>query len=142
MLLIEWLAIVALSILLGASLYMIITFYTCDSGECKAFKQAKEKATPGTKEFALALLNEFYNDGIWPIPFISAMILTPIALWFLELPIDVRNFSILLFVSFVITYFAFSFLGHHYIQYINNYIYNYIDNVCLNNNDVEQAVDQ
>ena len=133
MLLVEFFAIIAFIILLGAACFMLVNFYICDSFSCKAFDEAGNKAEKGTKAYAIALLTELYNDGIWPIPYIGAAILTPISLWFIGIPITVRNFAIMFFVSFVTIYFMITFFGHHYIRIISNYSIEYIRQNCPNN---------
>lgn len=130
--LIDILAIITFVILLVFAIAMLINFYVCDSQKCKAFDQARKQAIPGTKEYNIILLEEMYNDGIWPIPYIGAAILTPLSLWFLGLPINVRNFAILFFVSFVVIYFMFTFFGHHYVRPITKDVVKYIENVCIN----------
>jgi hypothetical protein len=129
----EWtdvLAIIAFIILLAASIYMLVSFYVCDNQTCKAFKQAENIAPRDTKEYVLSLLNELYNDGIWPFPYIGAAILTPLSLWFIGVPITVKTFAIVFLVSFIVIYFLFSFFGHHYIKFVSSYVSNYIDNNC------------
>jgi hypothetical protein len=132
MLLIEVVAIIAFFVLLGAAIYMIVSFYVCDNQTCQAFIQSEKTATPGTKQYVLNLLDELYNDGIWPFPYIGAAILTPLSLWFLGKPITVKDFAIVFLVSFITIYFLFSFFGHHYIKFITNYVSDYIDNNCPN----------
>lgn len=130
MLLIEIFAIIAFVILLIASVYMLVSFYVCDSQQCKAFKQAEDTAPRGSKEYAITLLGELYNDGIWPFPYIGAAILTPLSLWFIGVPITVKNFAIVFLVSFITIYFLFSFFGHHYVRFVSSYVANYIQTNC------------
>lgn len=132
MLLIEVVAIIAFFVLLIAAIYMVLNFYVCDKNSCKAFNQADEVAQRGTKNYAIALLGEFYNDGIWPLPYIGAAILTPLSLWFIGVHITVRDFAIVFLVSFLTIYFLFSFFGHHYVKFISSYTSNYIENNCPN----------
>jgi hypothetical protein len=129
--LIDVVAIITFVILLICAIAMLINFYVCDSHKCKAFDQASKVGLPGTKEFTIALLEEMYNDGIWPIPYIGASILTPLSLWFLGVDITVRNFAIIFFVSFVVIYFMLAFFGHHYIRPITKTVTKYIENVCV-----------
>lgn len=126
----EILTVIAFVVLLAASLFMFVTFYVCDSLNCKACTLANEKAPTGTKNNVLAVLNELYNDGIWPIPYIGAAILTPLCLWFLSIPITIKTFAIMFFTSFVVIYFLFSFFGHHYIRPISSYTSEYIQDQC------------
>jgi hypothetical protein len=133
---IEIIAIIAFVILLMSSIFMLTQFYICDHENCKAFNQAEKKAPKGTKEYVIVLLNELYNDGIWPIPYIGASILTPLSLWFIGVPINVRNFAILFFVSFVVIYFMFTFFGHHYIKFISAYTSDYIRESCPNSEEL------
>jgi hypothetical protein len=130
---IEILAIITFIVLLGASIFMLLNFYVCDSQNCKAFKIAGNKAPEDTKEYVIALLGELGNDGIWPLPYIGAAILTPLSLWFIGIPITVVNFAILFFVSFVIMYFMFSFYNHHYIKFIARYTAEFIQSDCPSN---------
>jgi hypothetical protein len=128
MILIEVFAIIAFVVLLLASIWMLIDFYVCDNQDCKAFIQAEKVAPRATKKYVLALLNELYNDGIWPFPYIGAAILTPLSLWFINAPITVQNFAIVFLVSFVTIYFLFSFFGHHYVRFVSIYTSKYIQN--------------
>jgi len=128
----EILSSITFIILLVAAIYMLMTFYVCDSYSCKAFTIANKKAPEGTKDNVLALLSEFYNDGIWPIPYIGAAILTPLCLWFLSVPMTIKTFGVMFFTSFVVIYFMFSFFGHHYVRPISDYTSDYIRNNCNN----------
>lgn len=132
MLLIEGICLIFFIIFLFIAVYMVYTFYVCDSHTCKPYKQAEMKGSPGTKTYTMALLNELYNDGIWPYPYIGATIIAPIILWFVEMELTMKNFAIIFFVSFVVIYFLFSFFGHHYLRIIANSASQYIDdNVCF-----------
>ena len=126
----EILAAIVFLILLVAAILMLVNFYICDSYTCKAFTLADKKGPPGTKANVLALLHEFYNDGMWPIPYIGAAILTPLCLWFLSIPMTIKTFAIMFFTSFVVIYFIISFFGHHYINPITNYTSEYIQENC------------
>lgn len=126
----EILVIIAFFTLLLASLFMLINFYVCDGHNCKAFKTANEEAPEGSKENILVLLAQLFNDGIWPIPYIGAAILTPLSLWFLSIPITMKTFGIMFFTSFVVVYFMFSFFGHHYLNPITTYVSEYIQDQC------------
>jgi len=128
--LIDILAIITFVILLISAVWMLYNFYICDGHKCKAFNDAANVAEPGTKQYIITLLDQMFNDGIWPIPYIGAAILTPLCLWFLGVPITVRNFAILFFVSFVTIYFMFGFFGHHYIRPIASYVTEYVRNSC------------
>lgn len=146
---IEFLAIITFIVLLGLALFLMSMHYLCDSFNCKAFKEANAVAKPGTSQYTTILLREMFNDGIWPIPYIGAAILTPLSLWFIGIPISVVNFAILFFVSFVVIYFMLSFFGHHYLRPITTYISDYVDEYCpanvegdnINNvSNVEQSI--
>jgi hypothetical protein len=123
-------AIIAFFVLLAAAIFMIVNFYVCDNQNCKAFTQAATIAPKGSREYVLALLTELYNDGIWPLPYIGAGILTPLLLWLTGSCITIENFAIGFFVSFIVIYFLFAFLGHHYIKFIANYVASYIVTSC------------
>jgi hypothetical protein len=127
---IEFLAIITFVALLILAIILIITVYICDSTHCKAFNEAAAVAEPGTPDYATTILWETFNDGIWPIPYIGAAILTPLSLWFMGVPITVLNFAILFFVSFVTIYFMFSFFGHHYLRPLTHYVSDYIEENC------------
>lgn len=134
--LIDILAIIVFVILLAASIYMLYNFYVCDRQQCKIFKQTDDKNYPSgrdNKEYVLDVLNELYSDGIWPLPYIGASILTPLSLWFIGIPITVKNFAIMFVVSFIVIYFLFSFFGHHYIRFVTNYVSHYIQTYCPSN---------
>lgn len=130
MLLIEWLAILAFFVLLLLAIFLTICIYACDNLNCKAFDEADEIAPRGTKEYAIALLGELYNDGVWPLPYIGAAILTPLVLWFMGVCIVVKDFAIIFLTSFIVIYFLFSFFGHHYVKFISNYVAGYIQDNC------------
>lgn len=124
------LAVICFFILLVASVWMLVSFYVCDSHNCKAFNDAGSQAEPGTKEYVQEVLYQEFNDGIWPIPYIGAAILTPLSLWFLQIPITILTFAILFFVSFVTIYFMLGFFGHHYINPITKYVSDWIEDSC------------
>ncbi len=138
---IELLAIITFIALLILSVIIIINVYTCDNFNCKAFNEAAAVAEPGTPEYATTILWETFNDGIWPIPYIGAAILTPLSLWFLGMPITVLNFAILFFVSFVTIYFMFSFFGHHYLRPLTKYVADYIEDNCLADDNIGEEAD-
>ena len=141
---IEFLAIITFIVLLGLSIFLLAANYLCDGLECKAFKEADAVAKLGTAQHTTILLREMFNDGIWPIPYIGAAILTPLALWFIGIPLSVVNFAILFFVSFVVIYFMLAFFGHHYLRPITTYISDYVDEHCVaiadKNNTIEQPI--
>lgn len=124
---IEPFAVVAFFVLLASALFMLWSFYICDNDSCKVFTDAGNDAPPGSKDYVLSLLNNTFRDGIWPLPYIGATILTPLSLWFLRVPITVLNFAIVFFISFATTYFVFAFFGHHYIRPITDYTANWIE---------------
>ncbi|CAH6419981.1 Hypothetical protein HVR_LOCUS1038 [uncultured virus] len=130
----EILSVIAFFVLLLAGIFMLVSFYICDSYNCKAFDTANTKGETGSKAYVLTLLGEMYNDGIWPIPYIGSAIATPLSLWFLGVPMTVKNFAIVFFVVFSVIYFMFSFFGHHYIRPIGGYVADYIDNNCPSSN--------
>lgn len=122
--------IVAFIVLLLASVWVTFQFYVCDSHNCKSFNEADNAGPRGSKEYVIALTAALYADGIWPLPYIGATILTLLALWLLWIPITVRNFAIIFIVSFLVIYFLFAFFGHHFIKFTSNYIIDYIENSC------------
>jgi hypothetical protein len=127
---VEFLAVLTFFVLLAASLYMLINFYVCDNHACKAYDDAEKKGVPGSKSYTVALLNQTFNDGIWCLPYIGASISTPLALWFMGTPINIKNFAILFFITFATTYFIMAFMGHHYIRVIANTAAEYIVDNC------------
>lgn len=126
----EVLVVIAFIILLIVAICFIVSFYVCDGYNCKAFTTAESQAPRGTKEYALALLTELYNDGIWPLPYVAAAIITPFILWFLCVPMTARAFALVFLVSWLFIYFAFAFLGHHYIRFLAVYVSEYIQDSC------------
>lgn len=111
-----------------AAFYLLWEFYICNNDNCKVFKKAEEKYPIGSKEYTLYIVENFYSDGIWSIPYIGATLISIIALFLLNIPINLTNFFILFFISFIVAYFLFIFLGHHFIREIINNISNYIRN--------------
>lgn len=114
------------------ALLLICMIYVCDTYECKPFNVANTTAPPGTQDYVLTLLTELFNDGIWAFPFIGATIATLISLLLLGVPLTIKNFTIMFLVVFIVTYFLFSFFGHHYIKPQTEYIANYIEHNCEN----------
>src|SRR3990167_8032625 len=102
-------------ILLIVSVFLVTQFYLCDNKNCKAFRTAKSKAKPGSKEYAKILLEELCTDGLWPLPYFGAAILTPAIIWFIGCKVTPVTFGILFYVSFTVTYFIMSFFIHHYV---------------------------
>lgn len=125
-----WAGVFAFAILIVSSIYILVQFYICDSFNCKAFNVAGQNAAPGSKEYVTSLLYEEFNDGIWPIPFIGATILTSLALWFIKVPITIVNFAIVFIISFITIYFMLGFFGHHYLRPITKYVSDWIDDYC------------
>lgn len=116
-------AIIGFTVLLVLSLYMLCSFYVCDSHNCRAFNIANSSGNePGSTGYISVLLNETFNDGIWPIPYIGAACATPLIIWLLGIPMTVRTFGLTFLIIFLVIYFMFSFFGHHYVRPINNYI--------------------
>lgn len=115
-------------VLVLASIYMLVTFYVCDSHKCKVFRMAERKGATGSKENLLSVLDDVGEDGVWPVPFLAASILTFLTLWFLGCEITVRNFALLFFVSFAVFYFIINFFIHHYIKPVTEYAADYIKN--------------
>lgn len=138
--LVQIIAILAFFVLLGAAVYMIIMFYICDNHNCKAFNDAADVAPEETKEYTIALLDGLYSDGIWPLPYLGAAVLTGLSLWLIGQPITVRNFAIVFIISFIVIYFLFAYLGHHYINFISTYASNYIQNNCPNTTIGEEEI--
>lgn len=131
------LAIITFMILLIFALYMLNDFYICSSDpsarECKAFRQADKitKAKNGSnKDYFIALLGELCNDGIWPLPYIGAAILTPLSMFLIGVPITVRNFATMFLISFIVVYFMFTFFGHHYAKIIAKRTSEFIRSDC------------
>lgn len=127
---IEVLAVITFFILLAASLFMLTEFYICDNQKCKAFNDAGSVAEPGTKEYVVDLLDNTFADGLWPLPYIVAAILTPLSLWFMGIPITIKTFAILFFISFASMFFILGFLVHHYVNPITDYVESYVSASC------------
>ena len=127
--------IIAYFVLLIFSIIMLYNLYICDSYNCKAFTDAQNKYPVGTKNYYIDLLNNVYGDGFWCFPYIGASILSFLTFWFLNIPNTLYNFGILFFVSFCVIYFTYSYLGHHHIKVINDYIVDYISDNCTDNID-------
>lgn len=123
-------AILAFFVLLAAAIFMIISFYICDNQTCHAFIAAEDVGAKGSKEYTTALLGELYKDGIWPFPYIGAAILTGLCLWLIGVNITIRMFAVVFLVSFIVIYFLFAYVGHHYIKFITAYVADYIENNC------------
>ena len=137
--LIDWIAIVLYVVLLVASIWMLVSFYVCDSGQCKAYQQAAKEGTPGSKEYILALLHETFNDGIWPLAFIGSTLMVWFFFWFTGLPIVVREYMLVFIMGFIVIYFMFSFFGHHYLRPIGEEVSKYIDELPpVEANDAEE----
>lgn len=125
--LIEIICIFVFFILLIFSLILLSLFYICDNHTCRAFNIAAASAEKGTDKYTATLLRQIFNDGIWALPYIAAAISTPIGLWFMCVPITVKNFAYLFLVSFAVFYFALSFFGHHFVRIITNYSADWIE---------------
>ena len=126
----EVLVLIAFSMLLFTAIYLFVDFYVCDTYSCKAFRTSSYKTTAGTADYTLSLLSEVFNDGIWPVPYIGAAILTPLCLWILSVPITILTFSTMFLISFLVIYFMLSFFGHHYIRPITTYVSSCIQDNC------------
>ena len=127
-------ALILYFILLLASIFMIIQFYSCDDHTCKAYKVAAKEGPEGSQEFTLALLFELYNDGVWPLAFVGSAILTGLFFYFAQVPFTVRSYMIFFLVGFIVVYFLFAFMAHHYVKPIALSVGNFLDsNVTMNN---------
>jgi len=127
----EPLAVIAFLILLISCIYMVYQFYVCDNFTCKACEDASEFGDKGSKNYTIALQNNLYNDGIWSLPYIGAAIIAPLSLWILNSPITVKNYAIVFLISFLVIYFLFAFIGHHYVKIISKYTIKYIEDNCI-----------
>ena len=116
--------------LLLFSFVMLFKFYTCDNHTCKAFIDAENSATVGTKKYYIELLNNIFNDGVWCFPFVGASISTLLCFWFLNIPITLNNFGLLFFVTFCVVYFSFAYFGYHYVKVITEFIGLYMKDNC------------
>lgn len=130
------LLIIVFFILLFLAIVFISEFYICDNYNCKVFICSENKAPRGTKEYVISLLNEFYTDGVWPLPYVGAAIITPLALWFLDICITVKNFAIIFIISFLVIYFIIAFFLHHGFKFVVEYATGYIAKNCPNTNDL------
>lgn len=126
----EYVAILAWVLLLIAALFMLYSFYICDSEGCKAFKQSCNITCQ--KDKTIAVLNALGNDGMWCFAFIGSSILSFLVLWFLQHPVIVREYAIIFLTQFLVIYVLFAFYNHHYIKPIKNYAIKYINSSCPN----------
>lgn len=110
------------AVLLVASVYMLTQFYICDGHDCKTFIDAEKYGEEDDHDYVRSVIDGLGFDGVWPIPYIGAAILTPLALYLMRIPITTRNFGLLFFISFVIVYFMFTFYNHHYVKFVGRYI--------------------
>ncbi len=129
-------------LMLIIAILLLVNFYICDSSQCKGFDDAAKAGEPGSKNHILALLDSLFADGLWPIPYIASAILTPIALYFADIPITVKNFAIIFLISFIVNYFMLLFISHHYVKFIKSNVNNYIVDNCQNNinNDIPDTI--
>lgn len=140
---IEILLLLTFIILLGLALYLMGDFYICDNLNCKNIYYANEKyPPPGSKKNTQAILSYFFADGTWPISYIAAAILTPLSLWFAQLPFTTRNFSIIFLTSFVIMYFMITYIIHHYVRPITGYLKEYVQDNCINKEEIQGNVEE
>jgi hypothetical protein len=123
-------SIIVFTALLIFAVYLIYNFYICDNETCGAFIRAGNQGPRDSKVYALTILNNIYSDGIWPFGFICGLIISFLALWFINVKITVRTYAIVFIVSFFTTYFILSFLGHHYIRFLTAYVETYIEDYC------------
>lgn len=119
--------IIAFFALLVLSIVLLKNFYICDKHNTVPFIEAAKKGKVGSKEHTLFIIESLCNDGMWPLPYISAAILTPIALFIMQMPITVYYFTILFLISFLSFYAILLFFTHHYIQFIKNIVIDYIN---------------
>jgi hypothetical protein len=115
------------------SIIIISTIYICDTYECKPFTTASKNSPPGSHDYIIILLSEYFNDGIWVFPFIGSTIATSLCLWLLDVPITPKNFTMMFLIFFIISYFMFSFFGHHYIRPLSIYISDFVNTNRPNN---------
>lgn len=141
---VEYVIITAYFILLIASIYMLISFYVCDNHTCKVFNLADRAGPTGSKEYVTYLVDNIFNDGIWPVPYIGSSILTILGLWLLKIPFTPINYGTMFLIGFLTIYALFSFVGHHYVHPITTYTSNYISNntmVTYSDDDADANVD-
>lgn len=117
-------------VMLAVAIFLLVNIFICDGCSSKPFEDALKVGPKGTKEYTLALLSNLCSDSIWPLLYISSSILTPIALYIMQVPITVYNFTILFLISFMVTYFIFLFFCHHYVKFIKNDIADFIEKNC------------
>jgi hypothetical protein len=117
MLPVEVLTVLAFLCLLGVALYLVSEFYICDGERCVLFRRQLDIE---------GVLTGALRDGLWPVPYIGAAILTTLTLWIKGEKFTPRSFAISFLIAFIVMYLGLSFLGHHYLQPILDHIRDYI----------------
>lgn len=114
--------------LLGLTAYSITTNYVCDTYTCRLFNN--KAGEPGSKEYVLYILNNFFNNGMWVLSFLLSTIATILVLLFADTIITFEKITIFFLVIFITSYFIISFYSLHYSWKITDYVSNYISDNC------------
>ena len=78
----DLMGIIVVVLLIALALFFVYTFYVCDSLTCVPFKNSNEEAVPGTLEYDILLLQNTFEEGIWPIPFLGGIVISLMSIWF------------------------------------------------------------
>lgn len=122
-LLINILLIAAFVILLIFAIVLLFHLYICDSHDCVIFQWCSDKQG---KDKILFLLDKLCEDGMWPFAYLSASILAGLFFAILPIRLTIQYFALVFLLTFLVFYAIMSFLVHHYVIPVKQYIIDYI----------------
>jgi hypothetical protein len=123
--LVNTIVVIAFVVLLLFAIVLLMYLYICDEQKCMVFQWCSDK---NGQEKILFLLDKLCEDGMWPFAYISSAILAGLFFAILPIRFTIAYFAIVFLLSFLVFYAIMSFLVHHYVKPIKQYIIDYIRN--------------
>ncbi len=113
-------------ILLIFAIFLLCNGFICDEHTCRPMVEAKKKNKTLKKE-QLHLLDNLCQEGLWPFAYIASSILCGLFFSILPMILDIRTYTVVFLVTFLVFYCIMGFFIHHYVVPIKKYVMNYIN---------------
>ncbi len=112
--------------LLIFAVILLLGGYICDGHTCRPMVEAKEKTKTEKKE-QLYLLDHLCEEGIWPFAYIASSILCGLFFTIFPIMLDVKTFTIIFLITFIVFFAIMGFFIHHYVIPIKRYMRQFIE---------------
>ena len=117
--------IIVYVLLLILAIYLLLNGFICDDHTCRPMMDAKAKTKTSKKE-QLYLLSDLCQEGLWPFAYIASSILAGLIFSILPMHLDIKTYTVVFLVTFIVFYCIIGFFIHHYVVPIKKYIMEYI----------------